>query len=103
VLIPSIVDLDPQVQIEAMASGKPVIGTNIGTMPRRIVDGMSGFIVVPANEQQLALKIKYILDNPAEMRKMGDYARRLVDEKYSSNMMAERMLHVFDLVSGDNF
>ena len=50
VVIPSVVDLDPQVQIEAMASGKLVIGTNVGTMPRRITDGLSGFIVEPADE-----------------------------------------------------
>ncbi|OGN88777.1 MAG: hypothetical protein A2Z74_03165, partial [Chloroflexi bacterium RBG_13_46_9] len=84
VVIPSIIDLDPQVQIEAMASGKPVIGTRVGTMPRRIKDGISGFIIDPANEEQLADKIKYLLDNPTAMIKMGINARELVMEKYSA-------------------
>jgi glycosyltransferase involved in cell wall biosynthesis len=95
VVIPSIIDLDPQVQIEAMASGKPVIGTTVGTMPRRIIDEASGFIIEPTNERQLAEKIKYLLDNPLEMKKMGDYARKIGCEKYSAEKMAENMLKVF--------
>jgi glycosyltransferase involved in cell wall biosynthesis len=95
VVVPSVVDLDPQVQIEAMASGKPVIGTRVGTMPRRIKDGMSGFIIDPADERQLADKIKYLLDNPSEREKMGACARQLVINEYSSDKMAVRMLEVF--------
>ncbi|MFA5761880.1 MAG: glycosyltransferase family 4 protein [Dehalococcoidales bacterium] len=96
VVIPSVVDLDPQVQIEAMASGKPVIGTNVGTMPRRITDGQSGFIVEPADEKQLAEKITYLLDNPDEREKMGIRARKTVEENYSAEQMALRMLEVFN-------
>ncbi len=95
VVIPSVVDLDPQVQIEAMASGKPVIGTRVGTMPRRIKDGQSGFIVDPADEKQLADKINYLLDNPQERDIMGANARQIVFEKYSAEHMAVRMLEVF--------
>ena len=95
VVVPSVVDLDPQVQIEAVASGKPVIGTRVGTMPRRIKEGQSGFIINPADEKQLAEEIKYLLDNPAEMKKMRAFARKLVKEEFASDKMAERMLQVF--------
>jgi glycosyltransferase involved in cell wall biosynthesis len=95
VIIPSVVDLDPQVQIEAMASGKPVIGTRVGTMPRRIVNGKSGFIIEPANEKQLADKIIYLLDNPEECSSMGACARQIITEKYSAGQMAEKMIDVY--------
>ncbi len=97
VVIPSIVDLDPQVQIEAMASGKPVIGTRVGTMPRRIADGKSGFIIDPADEKQLAEKINYLLDNPQERIKMGAFARKTVEENYSAEKMAAGMIEVYKL------
>jgi glycosyltransferase involved in cell wall biosynthesis len=95
VAIPSIIDLDPQVQIEAMSSGKPLIGTAVGTMPRRIQNGISGYIVEPANEERLAEKIKHLLDSPREIKKMGAFARQLVEEQYSSEKMATRLLDVF--------
>ena len=95
-VVPSIVDLDPRVPIEAMASGKPVIGTNVGTIPRRITDGQNGFIVEPADEKQLADKINYLLDNPEERKKMGMYARKTVEENYSADKMAARMIEVFE-------
>ena len=99
VVVPSVVDLDPQVQIEAMASGKPVIGTRVGTMPRRIKHGQSGFIIDPADEKQLADGIKYLIDNPEELKKMGAFARKLASEEFSSDKMAERMLQVFEDVA----
>jgi glycosyltransferase involved in cell wall biosynthesis len=95
VVIPSVVDLDPQVQIEAMASGKPVIGTRVGTMPRRIEDGKSGFIIDPASEKQLADKIIYLLDNPAERNAMGVHARQIIVKKYSAENMAAKMVEVY--------
>ena len=97
VVIPSVVDLDPQVQIEAMASGKPVIGTRVGTMPRRIEDGKSGFIIEPADEKQLADKILYLLNNPEELKSMGKHARQSIVEKYSAENMAARMIEVYKL------
>jgi len=95
VVVPSLVDLDPMVPVEAMASGKPVIGTRVGTIHLRIKDGMSGFIIDPADEQQIAEKIQYLLDNPVTMKEMGAYSRRLIVEENSSENMVERMLEVF--------
>jgi len=94
-VVPSVVDLGPRVQLEAMASGKPVVGTKVGTMPLWIKDGKSGFLVDPADERQLAEKIKYLIDNPSEAKGMGAYGRRLVEEQFSSEKVAERLLEVY--------
>jgi glycosyltransferase involved in cell wall biosynthesis len=66
-----VVDLDPQVQIEEWQAASRLSATCIGTMPRRIEDGQSGFIVDPADEKQLADKIIYLLDNSQERKIMG--------------------------------
>ena len=94
-VVPSIVDLGPRVQLEAMASGKPVVGTKVGTMPVWIKNGQGGFLVDPADERQLAEKIKYLIDNPSEAKEMGAYGRRIVEEQFSSEKVAERLLEVY--------
>jgi D-inositol-3-phosphate glycosyltransferase len=95
VVIPSVADLDPQVQIEAMASGKPVIGTKVGTIPFRIKHGYTGLLVDPANEQQLAESMEYLVNYPQEAEKMGWCGQQLVKAEYTSDIMAERILGIF--------
>jgi glycosyltransferase involved in cell wall biosynthesis len=99
VVLPSIVDLDPQVLLEAMAMGKPVISTRVGAIPWRITDGKSGFVIDPASEQQLAEKIKYLVENPVERKRMGDNGRKIVCEEYSAEKMAERTLLVYQSIN----
>ena len=94
-MVPSITDLGPRVQLEAMASGKPVVGTKVGTMPVWIKNGQNGFLVDPEDERQLAARIKYLIDNPSEAKEMGAYGRKLTEEQFSSDMIAERLLQVY--------
>ena len=51
------------VLIEAMACGKPVIGTRIGGIPEVIIDEIDGLIVPPENPERLAEAIKRIISD----------------------------------------
>jgi glycosyltransferase involved in cell wall biosynthesis len=62
---------------EAMASGKPLIGLNVGGISMQIRDGWNGFLVEPGNVKQLAEKIQYLVENEEERMKMGRNSRRL--------------------------
>jgi len=88
---------DPLVVVEAMASGRPVIGTKVGGIPQKIKDGWNGFLIEPANEQQLAGKIKYLVDNPEERKRMGANSRRYAEEEYDWSKIAERLLQVYQV------
>jgi glycosyltransferase involved in cell wall biosynthesis len=61
----------PNVIYEAMAMGRPVISTNVGSIQDIIKDGYNGFLVEPKNPEQLAEKIIYVLKNPAIAKEMG--------------------------------
>ncbi|MCX7999169.1 MAG: glycosyltransferase family 4 protein, partial [Leptospiraceae bacterium] len=56
-VLPSLEEGFGVVLTEALASGKPLIGSNVGGIPMQIRDGWNGFLVEPANEKQLAEKI----------------------------------------------
>ena len=95
-VLPSLVEGDPLVTLEAMASGKPVIATKVGGIPRQVKDGLNGFLIDPANERQLAEKIKYMIDNPDEREKMGQNSRRYAEEEFDWSKVAETLLRVYE-------
>ena len=94
-VLPSLAEGDPLVTLEAMASGKPVIGTKVGGITHQVRDGWNGFLVDPANEQQLADKIAYLIDNPDDRRRMGENSRRCAEEEFDWRMVAERLSSVY--------
>ena len=94
-VLPSLAEGDPLVTIEAMASGKPVIGTRVGGIPHQIRDGWNGFLIEPGNEQQLADKIKYLIDNPEEQKRLGANSRKYAKEVFDWNKLAQKLAQVY--------
>jgi asparagine synthase (glutamine-hydrolysing) len=76
--------------LEAMACGVPVVSTRCGGPEEFVIDERTGTLV-DADPQAMARAIAAIVTNPAEREKMGQAARRLVEEQYS----AEKMQTVF--------
>ncbi len=68
---------------EAMASGKPVIGTRIGAIPELIEDGSSGFLVEPGDTAGLAGKIALLARDPRQRQDMGQTGKRICREKFN--------------------
>ncbi|MCH8986768.1 glycosyltransferase family 4 protein [Patescibacteria group bacterium] len=72
VLVPSICfDAFPRIVLEGMASGKPVVGTCYGGAPEIVVDGVTGYIVNPLHQEEIAEKILDLLKNPKKAEKFG--------------------------------
>jgi starch synthase len=91
-VLPSLAEGDPLVTLEAMASGKPLIGTRVGGILNQIRDGWNGFLVDPGDKQQIADSIKYLLDNPKEMEKMGRNSREYAVQNFSWRKVAEKLV-----------
>ena len=68
---------------EAMAAGKPVIGTRIGAIPELIEDGRSGFLVEPGDTADLAEKISLLARDPRQREDLGRTGKRICQEKFS--------------------
>ena len=94
-VLPSLSEGDPLVILEAMASGKPVIATKVGGIPQKVRDGWNGFLINPADEQQLADKIKYLTDNPDERHRMGANSRKFAEEEFNWSKVAEKLSLVY--------
>ena len=97
-VLPSVAETFGMVVSQAMASAKPVIGTRVGSIPVQIKDGWNGYLVEPANEHQLAEKIKYLIDHPEERRRMGLNGRKLAEDKFDWSWVTEQTLQVYQSV-----
>jgi glycosyltransferase involved in cell wall biosynthesis len=88
----------PWVIVEAMAAGLPIISTDQGAITESVIDGVNGFIVEKRNPQQIAEKLKILIENPDLRKKMGQESRRLYEENFTEEKMVERLAAVFDKV-----
>jgi len=61
--------------LEANACGKPVIGGNSGGIPDAIEDGVTGYLIDPGNEGELAVRIIELLSDKEKAEKMGQAGR----------------------------
>ena len=59
--LPSLNEGTPNVAIEAMASGRPVVATKVGGLPEIVDDEVNGLLVPPANSQALADALIFVL------------------------------------------
>ncbi|TSA43819.1 glycosyltransferase family 1 protein [bacterium] len=84
VLVPSsYFDAFPRSVIEAMASGKPVVGTCYGGAPEAIVDGVTGYVVNPFDTASLAGKITELLLDGEKASRFGVAGRERIHTAFS--------------------
>lgn len=73
--------------LEAMASAKPVVATEVGGNPEAVMDGLTGFLAVPKNPLSLSGRIRLLLRDETLRIQMGEMARRRVLKKFSIETM----------------
>jgi glycosyltransferase involved in cell wall biosynthesis len=95
VVVPSIcAEAFGLVILEAMSAGRPVIGTNVGGIPEVIDDGVSGYLVEPANPEQLAEKVIKLFSDEKLLKELGRNARQKAEE-FSIEKYVERLEEVY--------
>ncbi len=73
----------PMTVLEYMASGRPVVATDVGGVRELITDGITGFLVPPDNPTALAAKILQLLNNRELRTIIGDNAKRQINERFT--------------------
>lgn len=99
VVIPSDEESFSLVALEAMASGKPVIGTAIPGLRHRIIDSATGFLFAKGSVQELiqAIQKVYAL-SPEERLRMGAAGRAWVVKDYTWSAHVARLQEVYQSV-----
>ena len=79
----------------AYAFKKPVVVTDVGSIPEVVDDGVTGFIVPPRDVNALADAIIKLLKNEKLRKKMGEDAYKKMKEELSWDKIAEKTIEVY--------
>ncbi len=88
----------PFAVLEALATGLPVVTTNVGGIPETITDGKNGFMFKPFDAQAFSNRILYLLENPAAAEEMGAQARKTILELFDWSIVVKDAMRVYDEV-----
>jgi glycosyltransferase involved in cell wall biosynthesis len=81
----------PNVLVEAMAAGLPVVSTAVSGIPEVVHDGDTGLLVAPDDPRALADAIERIARDPALAGRLAEAARDLVATELDGDVLARRL------------
>jgi glycosyltransferase involved in cell wall biosynthesis len=84
------------VPLEAMACGRPVVGSAVGGLLDTVVDGVTGVLVPPRDPERLAVVLGELLADPQRRSELGSAGARRVAERYTWAKVAEDTERVYE-------
>jgi glycosyltransferase involved in cell wall biosynthesis/peptidoglycan/xylan/chitin deacetylase (PgdA/CDA1 family) len=94
-VLPSASEAFPNVIIEAMAAGLPVVATKVGGIPELVREGVTGRLVAPGDADSLASALLDVLDRPERAAEFGRAGRARIEQTYSFDRMVEQFEQLY--------
>lgn len=85
----------PNVVLEAMSWGVPVVTTESGGLSSMITDGSTGYLVPMRDPAALRRKIETLLSNPSKRKEIGNAARQYVYENHSWEQNVDNLEQIY--------
>ncbi|MGV8075249.1 MAG: glycosyltransferase [Syntrophobacteraceae bacterium] len=86
----------PNVLVEAMAVGLPVIATNVSAIPELVENGLTGALVEPANPAAMAEAVHRVLVHAEDYRECVARARKRVEEDFDNRRCVLHLYRLFE-------
>jgi glycosyltransferase involved in cell wall biosynthesis len=86
----------PNVVLEAMALGVPVVATRVAGVPRLIRDGASGLLVEPSNEAALCGALRRLIGDAELRARLSREGRRTIETGYSFRARMDKIRAIYD-------
>ena len=85
-----------RVAVEAMAAGRPVVGSNRGGIAESVVDGETGFLVGANNVEAFAGACERLLASPDLRRRMGEAGRAHAKSHFPTEEHIRQVTRIYD-------
>lgn len=85
----------PNVLLECLAGGVPVVATRVGCVPEAVQDGRTGLLATPGSAESLAARLGELAGDPVLRRRLAAEARRSMEASFGWDSVARRMLAVY--------
>lgn len=95
VVVPSRTEGVPNVVLEALDYGRPVVASAVGAIPSMVLHGETGWLVDPDRPDQLAAVLRAAHAASRALPQMAACARSMVLPRFSASARAERLLDVY--------
>jgi glycosyltransferase involved in cell wall biosynthesis len=86
----------PMCIVESFACGVPVLCSRLGGMQEIVTDGHTGLHFIPGDPQDLALKVEWAWNHPAEIAAMGRAARDRYETYYSAEKNYSLLMGIYE-------
>lgn len=98
-VLPTLSEGMSNVILEAMATGLPVISTNVSSNPEIIEDGIDGILLEVEDKEGLKEKIIKLMLNETFAQKIGQNARKKILEQFSMESIAAKYREIFEKIA----
>lgn len=98
ITLPSYAEALPMTWIESMAMEKAMVTSNIGWAPEVMIDGVTGFTVVPSDHEAYTSRVLTLLNEEDLRKKMGRAARLHVKENFAASVVVQKNIDFYQKV-----
>ena len=96
ICLPSYREGLPHILVEAMASGLPIITTDVPGCNSLVKDGVNGFLVKPRDFIELHLKLIEMINNFDLRVKMGKSSRIISENRFDNSLIFKQIISLYD-------
>lgn len=95
-VLPSLYEGLPNVVLEAMVAGKPVVATDAPGTTEVVVDGETGLLVPRRRPARLAQALRSVLDDRTLAQSLGEAGRRRAGSAFAADPMIDRFARLYE-------
>lgn len=95
VVLPSLGEGVPTILLEAAASGRAIVATDVPGCRDVVVNGITGLLVSPQDPASLAKTLENLITNPNIRRSMGSAGRKMIEQRFSTVLINRETFQIY--------